>query len=381
MYPENSREYRKLIYLTPHNICKPTAMSNRTIAIVNSLNEKGVSVSIDCLALENKNDKLPEDIHKDIQINFYAKSSGLNMLAHVVSLFRYFFKIIRYQDAIIYVYGYNMIIEILLLLVRPIKKLRIIHELTEYPGYNKEPGKFAGKLLSASLRNSFLVVVISNALKRYVEKYTKSPTIVLNMVVDAKRFKDQVQSRRNIISYCGNLYGDKDGLYNLILSFSIFKKKVGENYTLRLIGDISDKDQIAPLMDLCKRENIEKSVELTGKIDRDKIPIMLSDSKLLALCRPNNRQAEGGFPTKLGEYLATGLPTLTTKVGEIGNFIRDGINGFLADSNDPDVFANKMVEILSNYDRSAKIGQKGKKLVETVFSAPEEVKKLLPYLV
>ena len=49
---------------------------------------------------------------------------------------------------------------------------------------------------------------------------------------------------------------------------------------------------------------------------------------MLVLARPDNIQAKGGFPTKLGEYLATGNPVVVTKVGEIPNYLIDGVNAF-----------------------------------------------------
>ena len=63
------------------------------------------------------------------------------------------------------------------------------------------------------------------------------------------------------------------------------------------------------------------------------MPKYLCNAKLLALARPDSIQAQGGFPTKLGEYLATGRPVVVTKVGEIPDYLEDGVNAFLSDIN------------------------------------------------
>ena len=56
----------------------------------------------------------------------------------------------------------------------------------------------------------------------------------------------------------------------------------------------------------------------------------------MALARPTNKQAEGGFPTKLGEYLATGNTVVVTNVGEIGEFLHDKVNAFVSDPDSPE---------------------------------------------
>ena len=49
-------------------------------------------------------------------------------------------------------------------------------------------------------------------------------------------------------------------------------------------------------------------MEFTGRTSPEVMPQILTDASILALARPNNVQSQNGFPTKLGEYLATGNP-------------------------------------------------------------------------
>ena len=77
------------------------------------------------------------------------------------------------------------------------------------------------------------------------------------------------------------------------------------------------------------------------------------------MSRPNNIQAKYGFPTKLGEYLATGRPVIVTAVGDIPFYLDDGVNAFIAEPNNIQSFADKLEECFSNEDKAIKIGQKG----------------------
>ena len=70
------------------------------------------------------------------------------------------------------------------------------------------------------------------------------------------------------------------------------------------------------------------------------------------------------FPTKIGEYLASGRPVVTTQIGEIGRFLRDGETAFIAETPDVEAFAAKMVEALEDPGRAARIGAAGRRVAE-----------------
>ncbi|MCK5136198.1 MAG: glycosyltransferase [Bacteroidales bacterium] len=372
--------YSKIIYLTLHNICKPTAMANRTITIVNALVDMGIEVEITTLALLDSKFKRPLDLDERISLKFYSKKRKFKLVWYVISIIRFIIDISKKDNVILYKYGYNGCFELLVRFICYVNKLSLIREITEYPGHNHKLKNFKTKCLRYSLKGTDLLFVISHALKNYFNHYISAPIIVMKMTVDLKRFSNIPNTRKNIISYCGNLYSDKDGLHNLLRAYSIFIKSTSEHYKLRLIGDISNESLIRPLKSICELEGIEDAVEFTGSVERSEIPFLLSESRMLVLCRPKNRQAEGGFPTKLGEYLASEVPVVVTDVGEISLFVKDGINGFLAENNQPTVFAKKMLEVIFDYDYAIEIGKNGKKLAANQFSAEIEINKVIPYL-
>ena len=73
------------------------------------------------------------------------------------------------------------------------------------------------------------------------------------------------------------------------------------------------------------------------------------------------------FPTKIGEYLASGRPVVTTRVGEIDRFLHDGETAFVAQTPDVEAFAAKMVEALEDPERAAHIGAAGRRVAEKHF--------------
>jgi glycosyltransferase involved in cell wall biosynthesis len=98
------------------------------------------------------------------------------------------------------------------------------------------------------------------------------------------------------------------------------------------------------------------------------MPSLLVNASALALARPNNIQAQGGFPTKLGEYLATGNPVVVTSVGEIPNYLKHLENSYIAQPNNPDDFAEKLTLLFSDSSQAQSIGLRGKELAMGIFN-------------
>ena len=165
----------------------------------------------------------------------------------------------------------------------------------------------------------------------------------------------------------------------VIKSFSVFHKSYN-NYKLYVIGRGVNTSVIPDLMSLAKEVGVENDVVFTGPVSPEVIPSLLVNAKILALARPQNLQSSNGFPTKLGEYLATGNPVLVTSVGEIPEYINDGQNGFLSKPGDVDDFANKLSWIVDHYEEARVIGAKGKELAMTVFSYKTQANLLYKYI-
>ena len=77
----------------------------------------------------------------------------------------------------------------------------------------------------------------------------------------------------------------------------------------------------------------------TDSVSPTTIPQYFMDAEMLVLARPDNIQAKYGFPTKLGEYLLSGRPVVLTDVGNITDFLKDGVSAFIAKPGDIDCVA------------------------------------------
>lgn len=247
----------------------------------------------------------------------------------------------------------------------------IIHERTEFP-YVVSKKTLFGKL-SLKLYLRFVlpvfdrVMVINDELGKYIRNYN-SRTEKLLTVVDVKEFRPSERSRFIFpyIAYCGTMYGNKDGLDVLVRAFSVISLKFPA-WRLVLVGDNSKSIELAPLIRLIEELGVRDKVIFTGRVERQEVPIILRSAKVLALAKPSNEQNFGNFPIKLGEYLATGVPVVVTDVGEISNFIQDGITGYLSSPN-VNSFADRLEFAISNPCDAAMVGARGSDLAERLFS-------------
>lgn len=249
-----------------------------------------------------------------------------------------------------------------------------LHERNEYPFLNK--GKNIFRRIDFKIYMKLVLpkfdglLLMTNFLKVYFSDHInkRCRTEIIPMTVESERFevlKDP--SSLEYIAYCGNISGNKDGVCNLIKAFSKISPKYPD-LLLYIIGGSKNQDDLVKLKQLVAENKIESRVVFTGTVDRDEIPSLLINAKVLALARPSSIQAEGGFPTKLGEYLATGNPVVVTNVGEIGHYLKDGINAYLSAPDDIDEFAAKLDAALTDEMKSKTIGLKGKELAQTVFN-------------
>ena len=106
------------------------------------------------------------------------------------------------------------------------------------------------------------------------------------------------------------------------------------------------------------------------------MPILLKSSKILALARPDNLQAKYGFATKIGEYLMTGRPAVLTRVGAVEDFLKDKHDCILAEPDNVDDFAEKLLWTIDNYEEAENIGKRGRETALGCFNSEIEAEKI-----
>ncbi len=213
-----------------------------------------------------------------------------------------------------------------------------------------------------------ILFFMTDNLKEYFIKWADKKAVIgiIPVSVDTTMFKETTESPFPFpyIAYCGSLANTKDGLDMLIRCFFNIHKKF-DDVRLVIIGGGPNLDTLR--IYASKLFKGKEKVLFIGMVDHTKIPGYLLNASVLALARPNSIQAEGGFPSKLGEYLSTGKPVIVTDTGEISKYLKDGYNARIAKANDEYDFTIKLEWLLENPDEAVKIGINGRETATANF--------------
>lgn len=264
------------------------------------------------------------------------------------------------------------------------KDIKLICEFTEIPFYGRRKNIVNSikeyVKLKLALKSTGIFVITQSLYDYYSNAGVKNIEII-NMFVDTSRFNSQniASNSDKYIAYCGTISEFKDGVDCLIRAFSVFQKEYSD-YKLKIIGKFESQTSERNLRSLVSQLELNSNVEFTGMVSSQLMPTILSSAKILALARPDNEQSKYGFPTKLGEYLATGVPVVVTNVGELNYFLKDKVNCIFSKPDNYLDFASKLMWVADNYSESCIIAQEGKRLTQNEFSVETQVNKALCFI-
>lgn len=378
------------------------AATNRAISNAKGMIENGAEVSVLCLRPYEREGKViinrdAEGIYQGIKYKYSTPSTvwPTNKFNKLITLIKSFtgsvieiHRINKQKKVHALILCSNHPVHIILFwLSSRVLKIKYIQEKSEFPFVLNRKHLF-GRIYAWFYTTFFYktfdgIFVMTTPLKEYfVKRIRKNAKIeIIPMTVESGRFTSCTSPPPfpfSYIAYCGYMGGNKDGVDILIKAFKIVADKFKDLY-LVLIGD-ADKAEMELLKRLVTNFSLSDRIVFTGKVERDNIPSLLCNAKILALARPSSLQSTGGFPSKLGEYLATGKPVVVTRVGEIPFYLKDEDNAFLVDPDSAELFAEKIEYVLTNDEVAQNVGRKGSELVSTYFNYRYQAKRLLEFI-
>jgi glycosyltransferase involved in cell wall biosynthesis len=121
---------------------------------------------------------------------------------------------------------------------------------------------------------------------------------------------------------------------------------------------------------LCERRRtgaLDERVELPGILPRPELLALYAAAHGLLIPLFDDIRSTARFPTKTGEYLASGRPLVTTAVGEMPRYFQDGVTAFMCPPGDPQVYGEKIADLLSDPGQAAAVGRAGRELCRRTF--------------
>lgn len=217
---------------------------------------------------------------------------------------------------------------------------------------------------------------------KLMDCYTKAspskPCMKLPIICDFDEFNLKPRDETDrVLLYCGAVS------YTELIEFVIDSfealDKVPENVFLGLVlGGRSDKLQ--QVQELIGKAQYKDQIRLLNNVPREEIPILFSNASALLIPLRPTAQDEARFPHKIGEYLASGTPLITTAWGEINQYdFLDGETALVAKDFDKGLFAEKMEFVVGNPSKAKEIGLKGQQMGLANFDYSVHGKRLREY--
>lgn len=318
---------------------------------------------------------------KERRNNFLVrKFFSIKRYLNLIGFLRYFLAVSGSIDAII-LYSRSPFLMIYIKILAKYFSASALLEVTEHP-LNDFKELSLWKLFFPwsiyPLFNGFLC--ISRSLQDYCYKYTWGNVKVL-LIPPLVDFETYISNNprpleEDYLFYSGSLTIHRDGLDILIKAF----QRICQEFTsLKLVlgGKWYDDKTKEEIHTLVKTLDLDEKVIFLDFLPKEEILAYAFNAKILCIPRRWNLQTNSAFPIKLAEYLATGKPVLTTRVGDIPDYIVDGVNGYLADPGSEVSLYEKILVILKNYDEALMVGLAGEKIALNKFSNTNETLKIM----
>lgn len=156
------------------------------------------------------------------------------------------------------------------------------------------------------------LIVISSKLESFYRPQFGEHLTRIPAFADADRFKQPASVPETFtIGYIGS-FGVKDGIPGMLAGIAAFRESV-PNIRLKLIGNHLNYPALRRQLQLY---GLSDFTELTGPVEESEVPTLLGSCSVLICNRNNSAYAAYGFPSKIVEYAAAGVPVIASRTGD-----------------------------------------------------------------
>ncbi len=199
---------------------------------------------------------------------------------------------------------------------------------------------------------SNIVVAGNEYLGNYAKQFNKNVKIIPTTINTSEYSKKGIRAKDKIcIGWSGSLTTIKH-FEHAVPCLIKLKQKFGDKITFKIIGDSTYVNETL-------------NIKGTGwKSETEVEELLALDIGIMPL--PDDLWAQGKCGLKGLQYMALEIPTIMSPVGVNTNIIKDGENGFLANSENE--WIEKLTRLIESKELREKIGKAGRETVEQKFS-------------
>ncbi len=207
-------------------------------------------------------------------------------------------------------------------------------------------------------------ILFSEPMNKIVNPKNK-PYIVMEGIYNSSNINLNPSVKKNAIAHAGTL--NKEVAIDKILD--VFENIHNENIELWLFGK-GDMEQ-----EIQKMVQQDSRIKYFGFLPRHEVFEYLKQAKLLVNLRdPKDIYTKYSFPSKTFEYMASGTPFFTTKLGGIPKEYYDYL--YTTESYDSKEIALQIEQLLQNNEELNKKGKLAQEFIISKKNAREQIKKV-----
>src|SRR5271157_1548221 len=378
-----------IVFLNWDSFPNGMAATQRIRLLAKALSEDGVRVSVYCLrAYEIDPSENPEIKGRSEGI-YFEYTTGTNLRARrflirrwlelkgdIVAIYKIISLKLRKDIDGIYLWStiQNITLEgMVYRFLAWILNTPLIIEINERPWSLKSKPNILEKIISPfSGVNG--AVIISNFLYEWAKGEAKRNSRNINLIyvpiladVEESNLIKQGNYRENKdIIFAGSPYYDSTIAFILKAMNIVWKKY--PDCKLKITGGQLTNPATKKLEYEIFKLGITNNVNILGYLRRQELLELYKSSQALLIPLFNDVRSKARFPTKLGEYLLSCRPVVTTKVGEVARYLFDEDNAYLSEPDSPELFGNAIIRVLDNQNKASSIGRNGSLTAQKVFN-------------
>ncbi len=335
---------------------------------VNYANALANEIEFSGLVTTRKEGPLQNQINEKVSYLFLNKKGVIDLKA----LFELRTFVIENKVEVVHAHSTSFFFAFLLKITYPKIKL-IWHD-------HYGDSEFLSKRPSISLR--FIlpffngIIAVNQQLKRWAQEKLHFQNVIYlpNFPSEDNNVSEQTKllgiEGKRIVSLA-NLRVQKD--HFLLLEVAKEVKILQPEWTFHLIGKDFNDDYSKKISTLIVDFNLEETVFIYGS--KQDVKNILEQSNIGILTSKSE-----GLPVALLEYGLHQKPVVVTNVGEIPLVIQDGINGFLVEAGEAQLFCNSLIKLIENNTVREHFGKALQNTISDNYSEKVVIQQYLKWL-
>jgi len=294
------------------------------------------------------------------------------------------------QENVIYFYGPLFIDSVIPLQYAEKIGYKIIFDVTEDFGQAKGVSYSFFHYLRIRLADMFSaqikrlasgIVVISSYLEDQCRELTQGriPLHYMSVSVDMDLFPEKPDTEKPTTTflYAGS-FGKKDGILILLDAFDKLAER-HDDISLALTGR-GDAQAMKEFFARVEKSSYKDRINYKGYLNDEDYNALLNHIDIPCMTRVDLAFANAGFPFKLGEFLATGKPVISSRVSDVERFLVDRKNAMLIQPDSSEEVIKAAEYLLTDPDTARAIGKKGREVASLSFNNKQQGKDLLAFI-